>query len=224
MNFSFWSGYKASYFSSLWMTLKLSLVSILFATLLGVLLYFLKTSRLGYKKLRPLSLLASAFIEVMRCVPMLLLMIIVYSGSKIALGFNFTSFQAAVIAIVMNASVYICEVVRAGIEAVDRGQMEAARSLGMSRRKAMWLVVMPQAVKNILPAIGNEFVGVIKNSSMASVIGVAELLFTSKNISGATFLPLEPLLVAAAFYFVLTFTLGRLMLWVERRYKVSDNR
>ena len=88
----------------------------------------------------------------------------------------------------------------------------------------MWLVVMPQAVKNILPAIGNEFVGVIKNSSMASVIGVAELLFTSKNISGATFLPLEPLLVAAAFYFVLTFTLGRLMLWVERRYKVSDNR
>ena len=93
MNFSFWSGYKASYFSSLWMTLKLSLVSILFATLLGVLLYFLKTSRLGYKKLRPLSLLASAFIEVMRCVPMLLLMIIVYSGSKIALGFNFTSFR-----------------------------------------------------------------------------------------------------------------------------------
>ena len=102
--------------------------------------------------------------------------------------------------------------------------MEAARSLGMSKIKAMKLIIIPQAVKNILPAIGNEFVAVIKESSMASVIGVGELTFSAKVVQGATYLSLEPLMVAAVFYFILTFSLGRLIAYIERRMKASDSR
>lgn len=224
LNFSFWSGYQYSYYEALLVTLEVSIISIIFATLLGVVIYWMKSTSLGWRKFRPLNIIAVCYIELMRCIPMLLLMLMVYSGSKIALGMDFTPFQAACIAIVMNSSVYIAEIIRAGIEAVDKGQMEAARSLGMTKMQAMRLIILPQAIKNILPAIGNEFVSVIKGSSMAAFIGVMELLFVAKTIQGATFLPLEPLMVAAVFYFVLTFPLGRLMVWLERRCKASDSR
>lgn len=223
-DFSFWNAYKGSYYNSLVVTLQLSILAILFATLLGVIIYWMKTSRFGIGPFRPLRWIAVIFIEVIRCVPMLLLLLLVYSGSKLLLGIDFTTFQAAVVAIVMNSSVYIAEIVRAGIEGVDKAQIEAARSLGLSKVQTMRFITMPQAIKNILPAIGNEFVSVIKGSSMASVLGVAEVLFTAKMVTGATFLPFTPLAVAAIFYFVLTFPLGRLMLFIERRCKQSDLR
>ena len=115
-------------------------------------------------------------------------------------------------------------IVRAGIDAVDKGQMEAARSLGMKKSTAMILIVAPQAIRNILPAIGNEFVTVIKESSMASVVGVGELMYAAKIVQGSTYRSLEPLIVAAGFYFILTFTLGRVISLIERRMKVSDIR
>ena len=101
--------------------------------------------------------------------------------------------------------------------------MEAARSLGMTHFLAMKEIIMPQAIKNILPAIGNEFVAVIKGSSMAYVLGIAELTFTAKVVQGATYKGLEPLLISALFYLVLTFSLGRLIGWAERRMKASDS-
>ena len=102
--------------------------------------------------------------------------------------------------------------------------MEAARSLGMRKSTAMVLIVIPQAVKNILPAIGNEFVAIIKESSMASIIGVNELMFASKVVVGSTYRGLEPYIVAAGFYFIMTFTLGRIISLIERRMKKSDSR
>ena len=131
---------------------------------------------------------------------------------------------SCIIAISLNSAAYVSEIIRAGIDAVDKGQYEAARSLGMSKFMAMKLIIMPQAITNILPAIGNEFVTVIKESSMASVIGVGEIMYSARVITGVTFRSFEPLIVAAVFYFVITFTLGRLMNYVERRMKAGDQR
>ena len=155
---------------------------------------------------------------------MLLQILIMYAGSKMFFGIDLSPFASAIIAIALNSAAYVSEIVRAGIEAVDKGQMEAARSLGMKKSTAMMLIVIPQAVKNILPAIGNEFVAIIKESSMASVIGVNELMFAGKVVVGSTYLGLEPYIVAAGFYFIMTFTLGRIISLIERRMKKSDSR
>ena len=174
--------------------------------------------------IKPLKWIANIYIEIIRGTPMLLQIMLVYSGSKMVLGLDITAFLSAVIAISLNSAAYVSEIVRAGIEAVDKGQMEAARSLGMSKALAMKEIIIPQAVKNILPAIGNEFVAVIKESSMASVIGVGELMFAANIVTGATFMSIEPLAVSAVLYFILTFSLGRLMGYFERRMKASDSR
>ena len=129
-----------------------------------------------------------------------------------------------VIALALNSAAYVSEIIRAGIDAVDKGQMEAARSLGMNQRLAMFYIVIPQAFKNILPALGNEFISVIKESSMVSVIGVAELMYNAGVVRGNTALGLEPIIVAAVIYFIITFTMTRALGYVERRMKASDIR
>jgi ABC-type amino acid transport system permease subunit len=116
----------------------------------------------------------------------------------------------------------MAEVFRAGIAAIDKGQMEAARSLGLSRGQALRYVVIPQAFRNMLPAIGNEFIIIIKDSSLVSTIGIAEILYNAQVIRGATYIPLEPLLVAAAIYFVMTFTLSKLLGALERKLNTND--
>lgn len=129
-----------------------------------------------------------------------------------------------IVALSLNSAAYVSEIIRAGIEAVDKGQMEASRSLGMTQGQAMIDIIIPQAFKNILPALGNEFISVIKESSMVSVIGVAELMYNAGIVRGNTALGLEPVIVAAVFYFVITFTLTRCLGFVERRLKASDIR
>lgn len=210
------------FFEGVQITLGISIITVILGTLFGSILFLMKTSSIAIGKVKPLKILASIYIEVVRGTPMLLQILLVYSGSKLMFGIDLTAFTSAVIAIAVNSAAYVAEIIRAGIEAVDIGQTEAARSLGMSRGMSMRLIIVPQAVKNILPAIGNEFVAVIKESSMASVIGVGELMFSAKIVQGATYLSLEPLMVAAVFYFILTFSLGRLLGYVERRMKSND--
>jgi len=224
LDFSFLQSNLPYYLEGVKLTLLISLITVFLGSLIGSFLFFLKTANVKIGKIKPLSIFASIYIEVVRGTPMLLQILIVYAGSKIVLGVDLSALSAAILAIALNSGAYVSEIVRAGIEAVDKGQMEAARSLGMSKAKGMIYVVIPQAVRNILPAIGNEFVAIIKESSMASVVGVGELLFASKIVQGNTYRGLEPLIVAAIFYFVLTFTLGRIMAYVERRLKVSDSR
>lgn len=224
LDFSFLPEFWPLYLKGLRLTLIISLITVLCGVLIGSILFLLKTANIRIGKFKPLTLIASIYIEIIRGTPMLLQILIVYAGSKMFFGIDLSAFSSAVLAIALNSGAYVSEIVRAGIEAVDKGQMEAARSLGMSKSKAMLLVVIPQAIRNILPAIGNEFVTVIKESSMASVIGVGELIFVSKIVQGRTYLGLEPLIVAAAFYFVITFTLGRVIAYIERRMKVSDSR
>ena len=223
-DFSFAPNYLPYYFEGVKYTLLISLITVLFGALFGSLLFFMKTSNFHIWKVKPLKVIAVIYIEIVRGTPMLLQILIMYAGSKMFFGIDLSPFASAIIAIALNSAAYVSEIVRAGIEAVDKGQMEAARSLGMKKSTAMMLIVIPQAVKNILPAIGNEFVAIIKESSMASVIGVNELMFAGKVVVGSTYLGLEPYIVAAGFYFIMTFTLGRIISLIERRMKKSDSR
>ena len=221
-NFSFLGENLGRFLDGAKITLGISLITVFLGTLLGSILFFMKVSSFGIGKFKPLKIISSTYIEIIRGTPLLLQIMMVYSGSALIFGIKISAFLSAIIAISLNSAAYVSEVVRAGIEAVDVGQMEAARSLGMRKGMAMRLIIIPQAIRNILPAIGNEFVAVIKESSMASVIGVGELMFSAKIVQGATYLSLEPLMIASLFYFVLTFSLGRLMGHFERRLKTND--
>ena len=223
-DFSFVPQYMPYYLEGVKYTLLISLITVFFGALFGSLLFFMKTSNFHIWKVKTLKVIAVIYIEIVRGTPMLLQILIMYAGSKMFFGIDLSPFASAIIAIALNSAAYVSEIVRAGIEAVDKGQMEAARSLGMKKSTAMMLIVIPQAVKNILPAIGNDFVAIIKESSMASVIGVNELMFAGKVVVGSTYLGLEPYIVAAGFYFIMTFTLGRIISLIERRMKKSDSR
>ena len=223
-DFSFIDNYFPYYLKGAGYTLLISLITVLFGAMFGSILFFMKTSKFHIWKIKPLKIIAVVYIEIIRGTPMLLQILIMYAGSKMFFGIDLSPFTSAIIAIALNSAAYVSEIVRAGIEAVDKGQMEAARSLGMRKSTAMVLIVIPQAIKNILPAIGNEFVAIIKESSMASIIGVNELMFASKVVVGSTYSGLEPYIVAAGFYFIMTFTLGRIISLIERRMKKSDSR
>ena len=137
-----------------------------------------------------------------------------------ALGLN--DYSSIAVALVINSSAYVSEVIRSGIQAVDRGQSEAARSLGLNKSQTMLRVVLPQAVKNILPALGNEFVMIIKETSLASTFFVGDLMTSYLIVKGATFLAFESLLIVGMIYFVLTFTLSKLIGVYERKLKSRD--
>ena len=224
LDFSFIVEYMPYYFEGIKYTLLISFVAVLFGAVFGSLLFYMKSSNFHIWKIKPLKIIAVAYIEIIRGTPMILQIFIVYAGAEPFFGMDLSALQAAFVAIALNSAAYVSEIVRAGIDAVDKGQMEAARSLGMKKSTAMMLIVVPQAVRNIIPAIGNEFVAVIKESSMASVVGVGELMYAAKIVQGSTYRSLEPLIVAAGFYFILTFTLGRVISLIERRMKVSDIR
>ena len=139
------------------------------------------------------------------------------------IGLNLPDLVSGIIALSLNSGAYVAEIIRAGIGAVDAGQMEAARSLGMKKNMAMKEIIIPQALKNILPALGNEFISVIKESAIVSIIGVGELMYNAQTVGGTLYNGLPPLYVAAAIYFVITFSLSRGLAKLERRLKKSDS-
>ncbi|QLK86359.1 ABC transporter permease subunit [Staphylococcus sp. 17KM0847] len=214
---SFFSKYGTFFVTGLKNTIIISIIGVVLGAVLGALFALMKIS-----SIQPLRWFASAYIEFLRGTPLLVQVFLVYFGTTAVLGLDISAFICGAIALVINCSAYIAEIIRAGINAVDKGQMEAARSLGLNYSQTMKTVIMPQAVKKILPALGNEFVTVIKESSIVSVIGVSEIMFNSQVVQGASFDPFTPLLIAAVLYFVLTFSLSRLMNFFEGRLSVSD--
>ena len=175
-------------------TLIIAAFSVLLGTILGTLM---ATMRMG--KILPLKWLAVAYIEFIRGTPLMVqLMFIFYGLPMIGVKIpdiswipNFSRFAAGIVAMSMNSCAYVAEVIRSGIQAVDYGQTEAARSVGFSSGEAMRLVVLPQAIRNILPALGNEFVTVIKESSIVSVIGIADLMFRTNDVIALSYKSLE---------------------------------
>ena len=216
-NYSFITEYWPLFIHGLVTTIELAVISIVLGLLLGITLAVMKMSKANL-----LSLIAKTYIGFIRNTPLLVQIYIVYIGLPQLLGFSVNDFVTGIVALTLYSGAYIAEIIRAGINAVDKGQMEAARSLGLSYGQTMKSVILPQAIKNILPALGNEFVTVIKESSIVSVIGVSEIMFNAQVVQGASFDPFTPLLVAAVLYFILTFTLSRIMYFFEGRLKVSD--
>lgn len=214
---NFFTKYGSFFIKGIKDTILISSIGVILGSILGALIALMKLS-----KFKPLSWLASIYIEFLRGTPMLVQVFIVFFGTTAALGLDVSALICGTIALVINSSAYIAEIIRAGINAVDKGQTEAARSLGLNYSQTMKFVVMPQAIKNILPALGNEFVTLIKESSIVSTIGVGEIMFNAQVVQGISFDPFTPLLIAAVLYFILTFALSRIMSLVEGRMKASD--
>ena len=209
--------YYPVYLSGLWGTLWISAVTVLFGARLGVLVALMRMSR--FKLLRGIS---KAYIEVLRGTPILLQLYFFWIGLPKLVPFELSDTQCIVAALAVNASAFISEIIRAGIGAVDKGQWEAARSIGLSESHVMTHVIFPQAVKNILPALCNEFISTVKGTSLASVFFVGELMTSFKTVQSATFLALQSLTIVGVIYFALNFVLSRLLGVLERRLTVSD--
>ena len=192
--------YSSYFITGLKSTLGLSIISVLIGIVIGSLLALMKLS-----KHKPLKWIAAVYIEVVRGTPMITQLFIVYFGSYVLFGLDMNPFIAGIIAVSLNSGAYVAEIIRSGIQSIDKGQMEAGRSLGMTQSMTMKEIIMPQAVKNILPALCNEFITVIKETSIVSVIGVTDLMYNVNIVRGISFRPLEPLLIAAVIYFILTF-------------------
>lgn len=203
-------------------TLLFSAITVLFGTLIGSCLTAMKMG-----KIAPLRWLSTAYIEVIRGTPILLQLYIIYLGlPSLIPALNLlplTSKQFFLVAVTLcfNSGAYVSELIRSGIQSVDKGQSEAARCLGLNRWQTLYRIVIPQAVRTILPALGNEFIMIIKESSQASIFFVGELMTCYKIINGATYLNLEPLTIIAIIYFVVTFSLSKVIGKVERRMSIQ---
>lgn len=208
--------YRSFFLSGLKYTLLLAVLGVVFGFVLGILVSLLRMS-----KWRILRFIATAWVEFLRGTPMLVQLFLIHYGLP-EFGISLSPIQSGAITLTINSSAYLAEIFRAGIQGVDRGQMEAARSLGMKQGMTMRYIILPQALKNVLPAIGNEFITIIKESSIVSMIGVADLLFEARSITSITYEGLSPLIVIAAMYFVLTFTLSKLLGILERRLNTGD--
>ncbi|EFM38631.1 ABC transporter, permease protein [[Eubacterium] yurii subsp. margaretiae ATCC 43715] len=202
-------------------TIGLSLVSVLMGILIGLVLAFFRLS-----KAKILNLISTTYIELIRGTPLLAQIMLVKFGlydlitakTKISIP----DIAIGIIAVSLNSGAYVCEIIRSGISSVDKGQMEAGRSLGMSKSMTMRLIVLPLAVKNILPALCNEFVTVIKETSIISYIGVTDLFYIANAVSSMTYKSFESMLAVALIYFIITFTLSKLVRLLERRLSQSD--
>ncbi|CTH59316.1 TPA: amino acid ABC transporter permease [Streptococcus pneumoniae] len=203
MNFSFLPKYLPYFNYGAVVTILISICVIFLGTILGVVLAFGQRS-----KFKPLVWLANLYVWIFRGTPMMVQIMIAFALMHInaptiqigILGVDFSRLIPGILIISMNSGAYVSETVRAGINAVPKGQLEAAYSLGIRLKNAMRYVILPQAVKNILPALGNEFITIIKDSSLLSAIGVMELW----NGATTTYLPLTPLLFAAFYYLIMT--------------------
>ena len=184
-------------------------------------------------KFNPLSFLATAYVEILRSTPVIVQVMIIYYGvfgiidlpRFTVFGFiKFERFFPGVVALGMNSGAYLCEIIRSGLQSVDGGQTEAARSLGLTQKQNLRFIILPQAVKNILPAIANEFVVIIKESAITYTIGVQDIMSAVQQVKGATFVIIEPLLVATAIYFCLCFPTSKVIAYFERRMSRGDRR
>lgn len=215
--------YWPLFLTGLGYTLLLSAVTVIFGAILGLFVATMKMSKFTIYKIKPFSFLASLYIEIIRGTPLLLQLYFFYFLLPMLIpALELNKFVCIAIALVFNSSGYVAEIIRAGIEAVDKGQTEAARSLGLNENQTMKKIIIPQAVKNILPALVNEFVMVIKETSLASTFFVGDLMTQYKVISGALYLVIEPLIIIGVIYLIVTYSLSKGAAIIERGLKVSE--
>ena len=191
--------YSHLFVSGLLMTLKLTFLAVTIGVILGLIVALIKMS-----SIKPISFIGASYVEIIRGTPLLVQLLLIYNG-LMQFGIDIPAFTAGVSALAINSAAYVAEIIRAGIQAVDPGQNEAARSLGMTHAMAMRYVIIPQAIKNILPALGNEFIVMLKESAIISVIGFADLTRQADIIQSITYKDFEPYILIAAIYLIMTF-------------------
>ncbi|EOO17067.1 amino acid ABC transporter permease [Bacillus cereus] len=198
-------------------TLKIVAASAVVGFILGTLLALCKIARI-----RVLNIAADIYTSIFRGTPLVLQLMIIYFGVPQMMGYEIPAFLAAVLAFSLNSGAYMSEVIRAGIQAVDKGQAEAAMALGIPYSKMMRNIIFPQALKNILPALVNEFATLTKESAVVTVIGATDLMRRAYIVGGETFKYLEPLLFVGLIYYILVIILTLVGKAIEGRMKKSD--
>jgi len=195
-------------------TVWLSVVSMSFALVFGLLLAMMRMSRF-----KPLSWIASLYINVLRGIPLLVLIIYMFFGLAFWLDIKLTAFEAGVLSLAIFHTAFMAEIYRAGLQAVPKGQREAALSLGMTAPRAFFTITLPQAIRVIVPTSGNDFVGMVKDTSLVGIIGIFELYRTGQKLVSDTFLPFEVWTGVALLYIIVVFAIDLVVRLVERRLR-----
>ncbi|EFM64137.1 amino acid ABC transporter permease [Peptostreptococcus stomatis] len=223
MDFSFINDYYLSYIQGAGVTILISFMALLFGFIVGLVACVCKISNKSV-----LKWIANVYIEVIRDTPLLVQVMIMAYGFPMILGVKYPTmfgyddtFTAAVMAMILNSGAYIAEILRSGISSVDKGQMEASRSLGLTYLQSMRYIIVPQAVKNILPALANEFISLVKESAIVAFVGVTDIMFVAISVKNSTYNGFGPYLFAALIYFVITFTLSKLVGLLEKKMTVE---
>ncbi|TCZ78743.1 amino acid ABC transporter permease [Paenibacillus albiflavus] len=204
-------------FDGIWVTLTFTLLSAVIGFIWGTVLSLIRISTI-----KPLVWFAMAYTSIFRGTPLLVQLFLIFFATPQLTGYSISPLEAGVLTFGLNSAAYIAEIIRGGILAVDKGQREAAVSLGIPYRKMMFSIILPQAFKTILPALVNESIALIKESSLVATIGVMDILRGAQVIQNATFLSFEPYIIAAAIYYVIVMILTTLARLLERRMRRSD--
>lgn len=210
------------------MTLFISMIGTILGFFIGLIVGVVRTIPMperGIKKviLKIINAVLFIYIELFRGTPMIVQAMVIYYGSALAFGIDMNRLTAAIFIVSINTGAYMSEIIRGGIVSIDKGQTEAAQAIGMTHLQTMINIVLPQAIRNILPAMGNEFVINIKDTSVLNVISVTELYFQTKSISGNNFRYFESFFVACILYFIMTFTVTRILRFIEKKLDGPEN-
>ncbi len=209
-------------------TLYISIIGTILGSLIGLLVGIVRTIPVPERRFKKIifkiiNFILSAYIEFFRGTPMIVQAMVIYYGSAQAFHLDMNKSVAAIFIVSINTGAYMSEIVRGGIVSIDKGQFEAAAAIGMNHIKTMLHVVLPQVIRNILPATGNEFVINIKDTSVLNVIAVSELFFQTKSVAGNNFRYFESFAVACVLYFIMTFTVTRILRAIEKKLDGADN-
>lgn len=216
-HFDVLTGYVGMLLSGVGYTLIITAISFVLSMLIGIV-----ASQLRLSKMRPAVWLTTTYIDIFRCTPALIQIVWIYYVVPILFNISLNAVTAGVVALSLNGGAFLAEIFRAGIQSIDPGQRDAARVLGLRRGETFGLIILPQAVRRVLPAICSNAISLLKDSSLVSVLAVGELMYQGQTISSLTFRPLEALTVVAIIYFILTYPLTILVVFLERRYRLAD--
>ncbi len=222
--------YGGLFFSGTCMTLLIAVTGTLFGFIIGLLVAIVRTIEIPRgmgpvkRAIRKIAhAIIAVYIQVFRGTPMIVQAMVIYYGSMQYLGIDMERTTAAILIISINTGAYMAEIIRGGIISVDKGQFEAAHAIGMTHWQTMTTVVLPQAIRNILPSVGNELIVNIKDSSVLNVISVSELFFQAKSAAGTYYKYFETFFIVAVIYLVLTVTVSRILRFIEKKMDGPDN-
>ncbi len=209
-------------------TLLISITGTIIGFIIGLIVSVIRTIPMpsrGPKKivLKVINTFLSVYIEVFRGTPMIVQAMVIFYGAALFYGIQMDRILAGILIVSINTGAYMSEIIRGGIVSIDKGQYEAAEAIGMNHFQTMVNVVLPQAIRNILPATGNEFVINIKDTAVLNVISVSELFFATKSVVGNNFRFFEAFLVTSIIYFIMTFSVTRILRYIERKMDGPDN-